>query len=545
MAIKNIPYRLPGLCAYLFIGAFLACLIVGALIPIYSDEAITKWPYTGILMHYAKVFSFYPQCNLAASKDLPVIFYPAAVALSAAYTLHGPIGLRLGGILIGMLFFYALWSLVHTRFGNGKFSLYVFVATLSTLALGVTPYLLILARSEQIISLTITTLCVICLKRNSEKHSTLSIVGMFFCISLCLLSHPKAIFWMPLFLCASFIITRKRSKLHRFLLISAAISLGYFSYQNALFKSQCEASPHANAGLKSNTLAVDKLATAPITVLQDGLQSMYDAPQNILQHVVFQTSYQSGWLSPQAELSSQTTVINSIVGYVLLALLVGTHLLVLGQFLLRLKNGQLTEWNWLGMLTAVGSVSTAFFMKTWNFYSGSLYLPLSAILLVFCIRPERKRATLTLTLLMFAAITLSSFSLWTLVTTQAPSLLKGTNFLEPAIPGQELSIPAFSAPQHLRSVRMLADMCHLPEGATNLVVDHMTYYAFTDLITPIHALYISEQIYGADLANGRLLPFLRKIESPGLIARCEYVPPQLRSYIEHKAMGYCCFRIAE
>lgn len=68
----------------------------------------------------------------------------------------------------------------------------------------------------------------------------------------------------------------------------------------------------------------------------------------------------------------------------------------------------------------------------------------------------------------------------------------------------------------------------------------MTYFAYLQDSKPVHVLYVSELGYGADLLNGKLLPFLKARNSPGLITRCEWVPNELRDGQQRNDQGYCC-----
>src|SRR5690606_15644757 len=116
-------------------------------------------------------------------------------------------------------------------------------------------------------------------------------------------------------------------------------------------------------------------------------------------------------------------------------------------------------------------------MKSWNFYSAGLYIPLSVMLLVFIIRQARAPRSLFILSLMVV----SSTSLCLLAWSQGPLLFKATTSKNTEISNQTLSIPTFSASKHRQYIQTLATMCHIPKkGAKNLVVDHMTFYAFSD-----------------------------------------------------------------
>lgn len=140
-------------------------------------------------------------------------------------------------------------------------------------------------------------------------------------------------------------------------------------------------------------------------------------------------------------------------------------------------------------------------------------------------------------------IGLSLISLFILFYLVTPNLITNSDYESASIPGQPLSIPVIGTENHLLSIQELGKLCHIPEIDAQHIVDHMTYFAYLRNKSPIHVLYVSEGGYGGDLAEGRLLPFLREKNSPGIITRCEWMPNDFRKNEIKNDRGCCCVNL--
>lgn len=85
-----------------------------------------------------------------------------------------------------------------------------------------------------------------------------------------------------------------------------------------------------------------------------------------------------------------------------------------------------------------------------------------------------------------------------------------------------------------------AELCKIDPYSenTHLVVDDLTYFAFPKLAKPFHVFYIGDP-WGQGI-KGNLQDFLVSWKSSGIIARCDYIPEELREYSIEGIDGICC-----
>jgi hypothetical protein len=102
-------------------------------------------------------------------------------------------------------------------------------------------------------------------------------------------------------------------------------------------------------------------------------------------------------------------------------------------------------------------------------------------------------------------------------------------------------VPIFGYAKEATKIRELGRECGIEgDGQTHLVIDDATLYAYARLRQPINLLYISDAVYlGDDLKGEKVIDLLRRLGSPGVVARCTYMASALwrRS---HMRDGYCC-----
>lgn len=541
MAIIHIKDRALSYIALTFTTLLMLSIFSGIAIPIYSDEAVTKWIFSGS----STIYSLFPQCNSASVMEVPAIFRPAAIFFSLIYSHLSPLGLRITGVITALIGLAFLYHIIRIKLDEKKKLLITYSLAFGPISFGVMPYLLLIARAEQIITLALFISCFLCVYKNGNysKNTYYPTILFFLFTTTCLAYiHPKAIFFLPFSLFCAFWLTRLRRKIFTFT-ISLVIIYAYFSlYKISVFISQCENAPLAQKILNSNFISASLLWESPLNFFQLAWQNASTAPEKIVEHLLFQSNYQSGWLPPTGTLGLLQTVINTIAKPIMLWTVIIGHIGAIVVFFYSVFKGKPSVYQALAFFLAIGSLSSAVFITSWNFYSATLYVPLSVVLMIL-ILPNSYSQPKAILMKRFWHIELALpiLSLISILSVQLPTIIKNSTMHNAEIANQPLSIPVFGVDKEITTIKRLAAMCKLPENSSrHLVIDHMTYYAFTRLQYPIHALYVSESIYGADLANGRLLPFLEKINSAGIIARCSYFPPQLNILKPIKLDGYCC-----
>ena len=525
---------------------FLGVLLSGIFLPVYSDEVVTKFKVARFFLEGGNAVTLFPQCKTTAGLAVSWVFYPAGILLSAIYAHLGPFGLRVSGILLSLIWFalLAYWCLMQARDLGG--ALQRFVGLVAVASLGVLPYLWVLSRPEQFLILPILVFCLVALffkERKSACAQGAMAVGLALLLSFFFYSHPKSMFYTPFVLAAVWLATAEYRKAIRYGLWLFVMVLCVQVFHNASALAGCQDAPNIQNILAANTLLPGMLLSAPAEFISAANNNLMSFPGRMLMHLTFNTTFQSGWLPPMAGSFEELPYLNLAIYYSLYAFVIGVHVLVIPIFLLQVVRCQLSASVVLALLLVGADIINAFFFNMQNFYAGIQFVPISIIIAALLMHSRRtvKLSSAPTRVAYLLLLLLSIMSMGTLLAFVTPSIIRNASLAQSSLPGQPLSIPVLGIQLHLDSISKLGGTCGVPaESAENVVVDHMTYFAFLQDKKPIHVLYVSEIGYGGDLTNGRLLPFLKGLNSPGLVTRCEWVPYEFRQAQEKGDMGYCC-----
>lgn len=540
---------LPQQIPFLFLILFCLALLSGIFLPIYSDEAVTKWGAARFFEESGKALSYYPQCSDTLDLNLPWIFYPANFFYSLIYGKLYPLGLRISGIIFSFFWFLGIGYWCFKREKSVLPATYLFTAIISVgFALGVMPYLFVLARPEQMLTLTLLLCFLYCIFwRNRLSVSRHYLAGFIYLVlmSCFFFTHPKTLFFLPFMIAVAYLISDRTHPVWRVLLILAPFIFAYYAYHRASLLAHCTGTPLLNKMIASNSLYPGLLFDSPLEFLKQGFTNLIEAPRKIINHIVFQSSYQSVWIPSTIIPALGIKFFNLGIKLSLYILIIGTHLAAIFLFIYQMIKRVLQPSILLAGLLAMGTFFNFFFYKTWHFYGGNQNIPISILLLLSIISclprkiPFGKIRFISITVTLYA-----SASIIILLHNYLPALVHNSKIQEAEIKGQFLSIPVFGVAHHIKTIKALAKQCDLAtKNVSHLVLDHMTYYAFRENKSPIHVLYVSEIGFGPDLAHGKLEPFLHKLNSPGIIAQCPYIPEQLRSLPRIEKNGYCCINL--
>ncbi|MDR2315987.1 MAG: hypothetical protein LBF06_06320 [Pseudomonas sp.] len=526
----------------------LACaLLSGTFLPVYSDEVVTKFNMARFFMESGQMISFFPQCTTTVGHGVAWVFYPAALFISSIYAHLGPLGIRLSGVLLALIWFalLALWCR-RQAVEDGAWHFCFLVACASV---GVMPYLWVLSRPEQFMLLPALIFCMwatIGHAPGSLGRQILVASGLALLLSVFFYAHPKSLFFAPFFLVAAWYGSRGFRPAIRLSMMIYVLLLGWQVLRDASLLGGCQDAPAVQAMLAANSLMPAMLLQDPTAFIAAMWQNISLFPERMAVHLTFTPTFQSGWLAPLQETPELLLWLNPAVYYAVLVFVVGSHLLALGLAMVSLLRWRMSAAVWLAGLLAAGDLLNVALYNLQNFYAGIQYVPLSMLISALLMSRLANlwqwlavRVTALLAVMLTASLSLLSLSmLFYLVT---PNLLRNADNPTASILGQPLSIPVLGIQAHLDSIRRLGEMCHIPkQQAEHVVVDHMTYFAYLNDRNPVHVLYVSEQGYGGDLLDGKLLPFLKARKSPGLITRCEWVPAELRKAQRQNELDYCC-----
>lgn len=533
------------LLSLLVLGVFATLLIAGSGLPLYSDEVVTKWGQARFFEPDGILVSFFPQCRAVFNSPLPWAFYPGAAFFSVLYGNLSPLGLRLAGVAtaLAIVACFGLWARRSAH--NPRATLSRLSALMVLPALGALPFLWVMARPEQWITLGLMFFCMTATanQQNDGKISWVWPMLYFPVASAFFFVHPKSIFFAPAVLLATWFVTRHRSSAIRWLLITFVVWTAYTTYRWGSTLSSCPEAPGVQATLAGNFLNPSLLFHAPAAFLLEGVGNLLSAPGKIAEHVMFAATYQSGWLPPMV-VPPMATWMNPIIRLLIEVAIFGTlaaSLLWLPVTWLRQKVA--TPRALLAAALAVGLCANLFFYKYWFFYGAAQVLPLVLMMLLLALPAHTPRWLVRPSLqfarcacLLFALASMSIFAAYL-----APEVWKRSDPPDATVPDQWLSVPALDFDKRRETIRELTNQCGIRgDGAAHLVVDHLTYYAFSHLRRPIHALYVSELAYGGDLPGDKLVRFLQALESPGAITQCNYLPAALSGLNVLRKGGYCC-----
>lgn len=536
-----------------YVVLFLLVYATGILVPVYSDEVVTKWNTSRFFIEDGVAVALYPQCSGAVGRFIPYLFYPSAIFMDFLYFGRSPFELRLLGMLIGLVPFVLLFA--YILFGSDRLSKVQssgFFA-LAIAGLGFLPYLQVIARPEQMLMCGIIFFACYPLVFQKLK-SGISVLFEFLVwllvANLLFFSHPKAIFFAPLVVASGYLTLPNRSKVLAHTFTVYVVSLCVYTYAAAKILSGCTDAPILQESLNANTLSLAILTENPLLFFKLGVGYIIDSPAKILQHVVFSESTQSDWL-PKAFFDNQFFIyLNASIKLILFSLIALGHAMPFILLTLAFWNKKFDKAVFVSVMLTVGSLATAFLVKNWNFYGAVVPIATSLLNLIILKKSFRslvgKLAIVDwgLRLMSFVVLIVSFSSLLFIIFHYTNNLLYRTLSKFPVMDDQELSIPAVGSETYIRGIRDLGESCGIKTmDQSNLVVDTMSYFAYQNVRHPLHILYIGENGFGGDIQGSRLIEFIANRGSPGIIAQCKWLPEAIRYSALRGDFGYCCISL--
>lgn len=549
----NMQLRLKSIRRVLSVAVVVAGLLsvtLAFVLPLYSDEVVTRLFSSRFFFDDRLMTTLYPQCSSTLNRLISPLFYPAAFVLSVVYEPLGPLGVRISGVIISILVIAMFGLLCRNRFEGKEGWFDSFAVFLGVCLLGVMPFQMTMVRAEQILLFSVLFFLIVL--NGAETRSRFN--GVFFLSAFVLAmvsySHPKVIFFAPFIVYVLWKSFRRKPWLLVSLLVYFCL-LVYKVGEGTRLLFLCQDAPSIAATMARHSLDPSSLFIEPIHFFKVGLGNLRGAVGAIVGHLYFSQNYQSGWLvGHDLPLGKPFIVFNYGIRWVLCSFIYLANVLpFLYVGILVILRKKVSASGWASLLLATANIGNFFLYMVWGFYSGAQVVGLSAFILAL-ILPDigmmidlffRKISEEIRRFFRCMAALLSGVSLLSM------SYLVGAyvypsyvaNYIEGAeITGQPFSIPVLSVDSRLSGIKALARQCGFHHDET-LIVDHFTYFALKEFKRPMHTLYVG-QYYGQDI-EGRLAEFLPKRNSRGGVSRCSWVPTELRKFIRYENDGYCCF----
>ena len=548
-------YNWLNITSWIVIFSFLIIILIGMFVAVYADEVSTKMTQATVSVGVWEMHTLVPQCRADFALKIPISWYPAATIYRLLYSGVSPLGIRILSLAttfswLALIVIWAKWT-----FPIRQHRVRVLAAMAAVAGLGVLPLTMILSRSEQWLLLLLTAFCVFPVAAN--RYSNLNskwISGAWFIIfcvgnSLFFYAHPKAVFFLPTVIVSAYFGFISRSKVLLSLSILFTIICTLQSVQFAKELYSCTDAPNLSAFFASQTLKISMFTDSPIIALRELISHLISASWKIGKHLIFQREYQSSWLPSISgeKLNPFIKLVNIGIGTALIALYFMALILPpIAFFKFRARAlGNFREFLiatlWFSLFAHIA------IYNSWNFYGGALVMPLMVLLLAFTYAEYdlASHRLLGHKKLLVALFTVFLASFMVLLFSLLPRLIAATHTKGDGLNGQALSVPTFDFQINRERVRKLAKACNIKgDGARRLVVDDMTYFAFDNLIEPLHIVYLSELGMGSDIKNIDIKDFLYKKESGGVIAQCTFLPSTLKD-VSMRDGNLCCTKLAE
>jgi hypothetical protein len=523
------------------------------LVPLYSDEIAMQMARSRFFVEGGHLLNLLPQCR-DLRLPVPLSWYPGAAVNAVLYAGAGELGLRFRGIALclGWLSILWMWAGRHPQTLLPGLSFQAFVLSLNLL--GVVPLVLILARSEQLMVIALATYCLMPLHGAVTRHDHVALrwlkaVVFLTLSSVFLQAHPKALFFAPIIMVSCALVFRKGG----WPWMAMMPIIGFMllqTFQHAQTIGQCANAPVVSQMLAQQTLDFRLLFSQPMNFVESALRNLFAAPGAVLDRVPVTTSFQSNWL-PSIDARGFAAVLLGFGKILKASLAVGgvslvSFVLVRGAFDLNRRNLGAESLLGLALLTSLLVHASIYSVAIWHFYTPGLIVPSLILLLMLAIRgsvvtaPWIRVGATAVACYGWGLALVSTAALLGLI---APTLVRLAKADDYVISGQPLSTPVFLSDDRRSGLQTLAAQCGIHDGDPRLVVDGSGYFAFQRGRQPINVLYVSSYAFGADIGN-QLPAFLKKIDSSGVITRCEYLPPDLtgRALV---AGSMCCLPKAQ
>lgn len=538
------------------LAVFLVIVAAGLFVPIYGDETATKIMRGMFIANGWKYNTILPQCNTDYLRSVPFLLYPGALAYDLVYSQATPLGIRLIGMATDLCWLGLTATAIRALAKPRHLHWAVLAAVTSVVGLGVLPLTLVMARGEQVILLLL--MLFLCFPSFTARvtcgtsRARLFACAIMFCLvaSTFFYTHPKTLFFFPVVLASCALCFWQRNRVLALAVTAFVLATVLQSLVFAGALTKCSSAPLFSSQWLSLMTPTNLLFSDPLAFLNALWVNVHTAPGAITDQMIFADQYQSGWLaaSPGVAAMPLVTWINPAIRAVVIAVFGLAAILPPIEFLLKLRQRRLDGLSlciaalWLGLFGHVAMY------RSWNFYAGTLVVPLATLLAILSVAalgsliPTRVFTKFTIVAL-FPLNLLFLGSAGLLLSKVMPPTIQNLHTGQIGLPGQPLSIPALGYDRQRKQIREFATQCHIQgDAARHLVVDNLTFFAFSDLREPLQSDYVNDQAFGADYPGQASLKLLRDAGARDVVAQCGLLSTTLLGKATRNG-NLCCLHL--
>jgi hypothetical protein len=538
--------------ALVVLALFALALLAGFFVPVHTDEVGWKMVSARVFEEHGTQVTLFPQCSASFVRNVEASFYPGAVVFALLYSSLGLVGLRIMSILSAFVIFGLLGLVACRPIEARSTRVAVVAAVASFLGLGVMPLVFILVRNEQMMLLCLLAFCLLPIAAAKYDRSRIAniLVPLSFIVttSVFFFSHSKALFFLP-FVLAAAVFTAPWNRSRWLLVLVPFIFFAAFQdYVRGVAWTSCDDAPFTHARLVDLTLSPGLLFTDPRRFLSLGFEDLVEMPTRIIEGIGFRADY--GWLpSPDGKrMGGLLRIVDGAAHVPIRVAIVGVPIVIA----LRLRRwrelrGEASHRFILGSTLFIGVLANSFFYRQFAFYNCTLSVPALALSAVLVLVTEARQPLLPARVSQLGGPFLASLlvvgcaSLIGLLVQLGPGLLANGSRRGAVAEEYPRSVPIFGYEDDKSKIRALGRECGITgDGATRLVVDDATYYAYEHLRQPINLLYITDAGYwGDDFQGEKVIDLLRRLRSSGVITRCMMIASAMKTRARVRD-GYCC-----
>jgi hypothetical protein len=539
--------RVPVWMRHVVIGVFVAAILGGILLPVYTDEIGWRLQARAGFDGVDKMFSDLCGPNTVARPPfwmMPVRWYSAL--FNGLFP--SPLYVRISGILYALAWSGMLLAVVRRVAGDRMSGVSLATIAFGFLSLGTMPLLLVWSRPEQPIMLAFTGAIMVALAGRGDVPSGASTAAawgrslVILALGLAALSyHVKAVVTVPLFLvCIALAAGGKRTVVPR--AVAAAILAGaaVWAAHYWIDRLACPGDPTVRASILRNTGA----AVAGATSGSQLLPLLGSALDNV-SVLLF-----PGLPAPRAEPMSDWLPAGRITVEASFAWFLAMVAIWSAAFMasaLRLAQAAVRGWR-ERRIDGRAVIAAALFATVlgWSasgfvsVYEANFTVPMLVIGVVLALStretPEAGAGSRPMTIAAAALGVLGIASVATVSAMYGPSLVAATQE-RGYIEGQPLSISSFGYSGVERDVLGAARLCGIgdPGGRRRLLIDDVSYFPFMRSYMPDHQF----GLFAPMVTTKDKVGYLRRTGSDGIVASCSVLPPELRGRARRSGQ-FCC-----
>jgi hypothetical protein len=524
---------MPRLPEWLAIGGLTLSLLVGMLVPVYTDE--TGWR----LQERAGIdggldIAFNDVCGANTIAHAPWFMMP--VRWFSAFTnqaLADPFYLRGTGVVCALAWTVLLWTTIGKLESDPGKRTQLRTLAFSLLGLGVLPFLMVLSRPEQPIILTIlltVLLTFACWPTLSASRSAwLKVVAIIFLATIIQSYHLKGVLYAPVIFACLLVCARDKGTLaSRLIGMAVLLLLTASSMHYWIERFRCPDDPRLAAMLARQNVAAVIAGHGNVF----DLLSQLIAGANPLNYVLFATPISepmSAWI-PRGMFPRPISI---AILTALLTLWSAMILMAAVALVGRLRTKRLRALVEPRVLIALAILAC---VLVWgasqlhkNVYESAHILPLLVIFAMLCLSSPQVGGRLEQLLpkLAWVAMSLALLSELTVI-----GLTVGPLSAAARTPGylakQPFSVSIAGYPAVRRDIIAAMAMSEMPTDRPlyRPLLDDLTYLALQDSYLPLHRLGVLSVWNGSIIDPAQ---YLRKENSDGAVVGCRYLPPDMRS----------------